>query len=187
MSSTAEHLQTLRHEASPVEPLTCLARIVQNASSPELMRSLGLQLASAIGQLGSFLTIRGEVAVEHYFAQAITLACLQPSTSDVTSYEQTLTLFILYDRRKAYLPRLVAVPSLSVISAPTTHFIQSLRSQSSFQAIYDTAAMLDRYGAISRSRKKMERIVLLSRELGGRSLLAPPTAVEERYLALAVE
>lgn len=150
------------------------------------MPSLGLQLSSAISQLGSFLTIRGETNVEHYFAQALTLVCLQPGSNDVTPYEATLLMFIRHDRRNPNLPRLMTFPEISLVETNSAHFINSLGEQAAFQPIYQSARQLDGYGAIARSRKKMEHIILLSREIAGRSLLAPASAAEELYLRLAV-
>src|ERR1051325_7260646 len=87
-----------------LEPLSFLARIAQTAAPPEAMPSLSYQLASAISQLGSFLRVRGEESVEHHFAAALTLACLEPAHSDIRPYEAILLAFIRYDRRAPALP-----------------------------------------------------------------------------------
>ena len=181
-SHTSDALQT---SDGSIEPLTFLSRIVQGAVAPQSMPSLSLQVASAVAQLGSFLTIRGENGVEHYFAQALTLGCLKPAANDISPLERTLFLFIAYDRRRPQLPRLAAAGSLALQEAAAIHFIQLLRDQNAFQPLYESAGVLDRYGAIARTRRKMERIVLLSRELTGRNFLLPPTTIEELYLRLA--
>jgi len=169
------------------EPLTSFARIARGAAPHPTMASLNLQFASAVAQLGSFLTIRGEASGEHYFAQALTLGCLRPLGADIAPWERTLMLFVLFDRRKPILPALSVIGDISVVEQPAIHFIQLLRDQSAFQPIYDSARRLDRYGAMSRARRKMEHVVLLSREIGGRSLLASATPAEEDFLRLACE
>ncbi len=170
-----------------IEPLTSFARIARGAAPHPAMPSLNLQFASAVAQLGSFLTIRGEAACEHYFAQALTLGCLRPLGADIAQWERTLMLFVLFDRRRPILPALSVIGDLAVVEQPAIHFIQLLRDQSAFQPVYDSARRLDRFGAVSRARRKMENIVLLSRELAGRSLLAPATPAEQDFLRLACE
>ena len=186
-------MQSLQQDAAPqsgsgeqtVEPLTCLSRICQTAAPPSHMLSLGFQLSSAIAQLGSFLAVRGETRYEHYFAQAITLSCLQPASANISGFEKTLMLFVMYDRRRPQLPRLSAISDLAVNEAPSIHFIQLLREQAGFQVAYECVRQIDRYGAMSRSTRKMERIILLARELAGHHLLAASSAIEDHYLRLA--
>jgi hypothetical protein len=173
--------------AKSVQPLTFLAHVVSHAASPLQMGSLNLQLASAVAQLGSYLTIRGEASYEHYWGEAITLSCLQPVDSDVRAFEATLLQFIRYDRRNPQLPRLTGVLPLSVHAAHSVMFIQRLRDQEAFQSLYDQARQLDRYGAVARPRRKAERLILLAREIVGQNLLGSPSAAEEMYLRLAAQ
>ncbi len=186
-TTQAVYAQSQETPVTTIEPLTSFARIARGAAPHPTMPSLNLQFASAVAQLGSFLTIRGEAACEHYFAQALTLGCIRPLGSDVAPWERTLMLFVLFDRRKPVLPALSVIGDIAVIEQAAIHFIQLLRDQSAFQPIYDSARRLDRFGAVSRARRKIENIVLLSRELAGRSLLSAATPAEENYLRLACE
>src|SRR2546430_1376670 len=96
----------LPSQAPSIEPLTLLARIMQGALPPDNMPSLGLQAASAVAQLGSFLHVRGDECVEHHYAAALSLACLEPVKSDVRPYEGILHIFLRFDRRSPSLPAL---------------------------------------------------------------------------------
>lgn len=170
---------------SSVEPLTFFARVAQTAIPPETMASLAFQLASAAAQLGSYLRIRGDECVEHHYGAALTLACLEPLQNDLRPYQALLHVFTRFDRRSPNLPGLVPAGQLRLQKGSSLFFIQHLRDQRAFQTIYEAARQIDTYGARSHAPRKIERIILLSRELAGKPLLAPPTAPEQLFTTLA--
>lgn len=184
MTSSASASPQFADDAARIEPLTLLSRIAQAAVPPDPMPSLSFQLASAVSQLGSFLHVRGEENIEHYYGTALTLACFEPVDNDIRPYQAILHTFLNFDRRSPALPALVPAAQLRLQKSSSIHFIQQLRDQKSFQAIYAAARQVDTYGTWTRSRKKCDRIILLARELGGRSLVAPMSAEEELVVRL---
>lgn len=168
-----------------VQPLTFLARLAQSAAPPPTMPSLGFQVAAATSQLGSFLTVRGDESVEHYVGAALTMNLFEPMQNDVRALEGALLMFVRYDRRAPTLPALVSAGQLRIQRQNSIHFIQVLRDQRAFQPIYTAARQIETYGARWGASKKAERVVLLSRELCGRPLVAALNAVEQRFLTLA--
>lgn len=173
--------------ASPVavEPLTSLARVAQTALPPSSMPSLGFQFASAISQLGSYLHVRGDECVEHYYAAALTLAGLEPAGHDTRPYEALLLTFIRFDRRSPSLSILFPAAQFQIQRPNVIHFIQLLHDQAAFRAIYAAARQLDAYPTRAPSPRKIERIVFLARELSGRPLLNPLTELEQIYSSLS--
>ena len=100
-------------------------------------------------------------------------------------YEALLLTFIRFDRRHPSLPDVDAFLPLNLQDQQSIHFVQLARSQPSFQALYEAARQFDAYGAMGRSARKVERIVLFARELSGRPLLADTSAEESVYMRLA--
>jgi hypothetical protein len=135
-------------------------------------------------ELSGYLWIRGESQFEHYYSQAIALGCVRPATPEIRRYEALLLSFIRFDRRRPALPEADAFLPLALNDQQCIHFIQLVRSQASFQPLYEAATQFDSYGAMSRPPRKLERIVLFARELTARPLLAPPNTEEEIYLRL---
>lgn len=168
----------------PLDPLQFLGRLVLGANTPANMRSLPVHLAGTITSLAAYLGIRGEASLQHYYAEALTLTCLHPTSADVEAYEALLRYFIRFDRRRPETPPSVRPGTIGINDLAATHFVQSLSDQMAFQPLYDTARQLDRYGAIARPRRKVDRLILFARELAGQSLLAPPSPPEEMYMRL---
>jgi hypothetical protein len=171
-------------DANQSEPLPFLARVVRAAFAPPLMRSLPVHLAGTITSLAAYLAIRGYSALQHYYAEALTLTCLQPAGNHVKTYEALLYSFLHFDRRRPSLPPLIEAGSVAIHEQHAVHFISSLTDQNGFQAVYEAARQVDRYGAMARPRRKVERLVLFARELAGQSLLAPASPAEELYARL---
>jgi hypothetical protein len=168
--------------AAPIaEPLPFLARVALVSVPPPQMQSLPVQLAHAISVLADHLGVRGETSLQHYYAEALTLKCFQPKSSDVAVYEALLRAFVQFDRRRPFLPQFIERASLALDQAHAVHFVQAIADQPRFQPVYEAAGQLDRYGPVARPRRKMERIVLFAREMAGQSLLAAPSAPEEIY------
>jgi len=167
------------------EALRLLANVVRRSGSSQSFASLPVQMANALMELSGYLWIRGESQLEHYYAESIALACIRPGNADVRRYEALLLAFIRFDRRRPLLPEADAFLPLLLNDQPCIHFIQLVRSQASFQPLYQAATQFDAYGAMARPRRKLERIILFSREITARGLLAPPTPEEEIYLRLS--
>ena len=165
--------------------LNLLADVVRGAGSAHGFASLPLQAANAVKDLAANLWIRGESHLEHYYAEAIALACVRPATADMRTYEALLLTFIRFDRRHPSLPDVDAFLPLNLQDQQSIQFVQLARSQPSFQALYEAARQFDAYGAMGRSPRKVERIVLVARELSGRPLLADASAEESVYIRLA--
>lgn len=170
-----------RFGASSPEPLSYLSRVCLAATPPPQMSSLPLQLANSITVLHENLAIRGESSLQHYYAEALTLTCLRPASNDVEPYELLLRGFVQFDRRRPALPPFIKPGTIAVDENHAVYFIQALRDQVAFQPIYEAARQFDRYGAMGRARKKMERIILFARELAGQTLIASASAPEELY------
>ena len=166
------------------EAVRLLANVVRRAGSSQAFASLPVQMANALMELSGYLWIRGESHLEHYYAEAIALACVRPGDADIRRYEALLLSFIRFDRRRPMLPEADAFLPLLLNDQQCIHFIQLVRSQASFQPLYQAANQFDAYGAMARPRKKLERIVLFARELTARTLLGVPTPEEEIYLRL---
>lgn len=167
------------------DTLRLLARVVQGSNPCHGLASLPVQFANALVDLAECVWIRGESHLEHYYAEALTMACLRPASADIRGYELLLLAFIRFDRRHPELPVPEQVLPLDLDAQHCVHFIQLLRSQSAFQPLYEAASQVESYGAMARAQKKSERIILLSRELSGQALLARLSAREEMYLGLA--
>lgn len=167
------------------EALRLLANVVRRSGSSSSFASLPVQMANALVELSGYLWIRGESHLEHYYAESIALACLRPGNSDVRRYEALLLSFIRFDRRRPMLPEPEAFLPLLLNDQHSLHLIQLIRSQASFQPLYEAARQFDSYGAMSRPRRKLERIILFARELTAQSLLGPATTEEGVYLRLA--
>jgi hypothetical protein len=165
--------------------LRLLADVMRSAGSSQGFASLPLQAANAVKDLAANLWVRGESHLEHYYAEAIALACVRPSSADMRRYEALLLTFIRFDRRHPALPDVDAFLPLNLQDQQSIHFVQLARSQPSFQALYEAARQFDAYGAMGRSARKVERIVLFARELSGRPLLADASAEEGMYMRLA--
>jgi hypothetical protein len=166
------------------EALRLLANVVRRSASSQAFASLPVQMANALMELSGYLWIRGESHLEHYYAESIALGCVRPGNADVRRYEALLLSFIRFDRRRPMLPEADAFLPLLLNDQQCIHFIQLVRSQASFQPLYEAAQQFDAYGAIARPRRKLERIVLFARELTARTLLGPATPEEEVYLRL---
>ena len=166
------------------EALRLLANVIRRAGSSPAFASLPVQMANALMELSGYLWIRGESHLEHYYAESIALGCVRPAHADLRRYEALLLSFIRFDRRRPMLPEPDAFLPLLLNDQQCIHFIQLVRSQASFQPLYEAAKQFDTYGAMARPRRKLERIVLFARELTARTLLGPPTAEEEVYLRL---
>jgi hypothetical protein len=184
-SSAATQLPPANAPANAIEPLTFLARVSQAAVPPSSMPSLSFQLASAISQLGSYLRVRGDESLEHYYGAALALGCLAPAGRDMKAYGALLLTFLRYDRRAPMFSALVPAAEFQVDRAHTIHFIHMLPDQRAFQAIYLAAGQLDAYGSRAHSPRKIERMIFLAREISGRTLFAPLSAAEELYASLA--
>ncbi len=167
------------------EALRLLANVVRRSGSSQSFASLPVQMANALMELSGYLWIRGESHLEHYYAESLALACVRPGNADVRRYEALLLSFIRFDRRRPTLPEADAFLPLLLNDQQSIHFIQLVRSQASFQPLYEAARQFDSYGAMSRSRRKLERITLFARELTARPLLGAATPEEEVYLRLA--
>ncbi|HEY2829702.1 MAG TPA: hypothetical protein VGJ88_06240 [Thermoanaerobaculia bacterium] len=167
------------------DSLRLLANVVRRSDSSQSFASLPVQMANTLMELSGYLWIRGESQLEHYYSQAIALACVRPATPDIRRYEALLLSFIRFDRRRPALPEADAFLPLLLNDQQCIHFIQLVRSQASFQPLYEAARQFDSYGAMSRPPRKLERIILFGRELTARALLGPATAGEEIYLRLA--
>ncbi|HEY2323978.1 MAG TPA: hypothetical protein VGJ82_14070 [Thermoanaerobaculia bacterium] len=166
------------------EALRLLANVIRRSSSSQAFASLPVQMANALMELSGYLWIRGESYLEHYYAESIALGCVRPAATDIRRYEALLLSFIRFDRRRPMLPEADAFLPLMLNDQQCIHFIQLVRSQASFQPLYEAALQFDTYGAMARPRRKLERIVLFARELTARTLLGPPTPEEEIYLRL---
>jgi hypothetical protein len=167
------------------EALRLLANVVRRAGSAQSFASLPVQMANSIIELSGFLWIRGESHLEHYYAESLALGCIRPASSDLRMYQSLLLSFIRFDRRRPTLPEPDAFLPLSLGDQQCIHFIQLLRSQISFQPLYESARQFDSYGAMGRPQRKLERIVLFSRELTARPMLADTSPEEQMYLRLA--
>lgn len=167
-------------------PLGLLARVALSAGGSPGLASLPMQFSNEVLELAKFLSIRGESHLEHYYGEAIALACLRPENADIRRYELLLLSLIRFDRRQPLLPTAEQIAPLRLAEQHCINFIQQLRIQSSFQTIYEVASQLETYGAMSRSAKKMERIILLSREMTGQPLLGAISPHEQMVLDLAV-
>jgi hypothetical protein len=168
-------------EGSTSQPLPFLGRLVLRAVAPPHMRSLPIQFASSIGLLADHLAVRGESSLQHYYAEALTLTCLRPRSSDIAAYESLLRSFVQFDRRQPALPPMIEAGALTMNEGHVVHFVQTLGDQSAFQPLYEAAQQLPRYGALSRPRRKIERMIVFARELAGQPLLGPCSAPEELY------
>jgi hypothetical protein len=166
------------------EALRLLANVVRRSGTSQSFASLPVQMANALMELSGYLWIRGESQLEHYYAEAIALACVRPGSAEVRRYEALLLSFIRFDRRRPMLPEAEAFLPLLLNDQQCIHFIQLVRSQASFQPLYEAASQFDTYGAMARPRRKVERIVLFARELTARTLLGAASAEEEIYLKL---
>jgi len=167
------------------EALRLLANIVRRSNSSPAFASLPVQMANALMELSGYLWIRGESHLEHYYAESVALSCVRPANAEPRRYEALLLAFIRFDRRRPIRPEAEAFLPLLLNDQQCIHFIQLVRSQPSFQPLYQAATQFDGYGAMARPRRKLERIILFSREITARGLLAPPTPEEEIYLRLS--
>lgn len=175
---------TLESPRSGRETLGLLAGLVRAAGVSQSLASLPMRFASELVELSKFLWIRGESRFEHYYAEALSLACMRPATADIRGYETLLLAFIRFDRRHPAFPATENILPLKLNEQYCIHFTELLRTQAAFQPVYEAAAQIEAYGAVGRSRRKGERIVLLARELSGQPLLSTATPQEELYLRL---